>query len=87
MEVFSGCTFFDSFISFLRLVLCPLAVSVPEAVSCSEEPEEMAEIGLVMELSSLCVWAVQCTFVIHGFKTLLKLALGNNHFSELVVSL
>lgn len=51
MEVFSGCTFFDSFISFLRLVLCPLAVSVPEAVSCSEEPAEMAEIGLVMELS------------------------------------
>lgn len=63
MEVFSGYTFFDSLIFYLKLVLCPLAVSLPEAVSCSEEQEKMSEIGLVMELSSYmrhCVFG-QCS--------------------------
>lgn len=52
MEVFSGYTFFDSFIFYLKLVLCSRTVSLPEAVYCSEEQEKISEIGLVMELGT-----------------------------------
>lgn len=52
MEVFSGYTFFDSFVFYLNLLLCSHAVSLPEAVYCSEEQEKISETGLVMELGT-----------------------------------